>query len=438
VISLKIHTIGGYEKVGGNMTAVEVDRKIVILDMGADVERLVEGKKSIDGMDRKDAIKAGIVPDDSVIERRSRDVLAIVVGHGHHDHCRGVPKLARAYDCPVLATPFTASIIERVIRKDEGNVENDLIRIEPGETYQISKSFELEFIPITHSIPQSAVAVLRTSEGVVVYSPDFKLDEEPTLEDPVDYEKLEGLGEEGVKVYMVDCTRIDESGEARTEAEAKEELEDVLTEPCEEGRGVLLTTFSSHIARLKNIVEVNDGRRKVRMLGRSLKEYVGDADDLGLIDSSDFRALGHPTDIERILTKASEEKSEYLLVATGSQGEPNAVLPKIAEGDYPYSIDEEDLVVFSSDTIPTRINEMNRKTLEISLRRKGASIETEVHSHGHAKREDHRKMMQILQPEVVVPSHGGKEKLSSCARLARSEGAESVRISDNGKNIKIR
>lgn len=419
------------------MTAVEVDGEIVILDMGADIGQIVKIGENIEEMKTVDAIEANVVPDDFKIKERRDDVVGIVVGHGHQDHCRGIPKLAGAYNCPIIASPYTADIVERFIENDRENVSNEIVRMEPGNVFQISDNIELELVPITHSIPQSALTVLRTSEGNVVYSLDFKLDEEPTLGDPVNYRKLEELGEENVRVYIVDCTRADEPGETRSEIKTKYELKRVTSNAYADGGGVILTTFSSHIARLRNIIDANNGERKMVMLGRSLREYTEDAQNNGLINLSGVEVASYREEVENVLEEASRSKSDYLMVTTGNQGEPNAMLSRIAGGEYPYKIGDGDLVIFSSVTIPTAVNELNREYLKNRLRQEGAKLEVDVHSHGHTMGEDHRKMMRMLDPDIVVPAHGGGDKLSSCARLAREEGVESIRVSQNGAAISI-
>ncbi len=434
---MKIHTIGGYEKVGANMTAIEVDNQIVILDMGADIERLVEQGENIEEMKTVETIEANIVPDDSEIKERREDVVGIIIGHGHQDHCRGLPKLAGAYNCPIITTPYTANILERFIENDRENVNNEIVRMDPGETTQISDNFELEFVDITHSIPQAVLSLLKTPDGNVLYSLDFKLDEQPTLGNPVDYNKLEKIGKEGIETYIVDCTRADEPGKTRSERKTKLELRNLLNQAYQENRGTIVTTFSSHIARLNNILAANDNRRKVVLLGRSLKEYTRDAQKLDLIDLSNVRVASYRDEVENVLREISNQKHDYLLVTTGNQGEPNAMLSRIAANDYPYTVSKEDFVIFSSVTIPTSINEMNREYLKRTLKQKGAHVEVDIHSHGHAMRKDHRKMMEMIDPNTVIPAHGGKEKLSACANLAREVGVDSVQIASNGGLINV-
>lgn len=434
---MKIYTLSGYEKVGGNMTAVETNGKIVIFDMGADIERVVSQGVRLERMKTIEAIESGIVPNDSKIKRRRKDVVAIVVGHGHQDHCRGIPKLAGAYDCPIITAPYTADIIKRFTENDREHVKNRIIKMKPGETFQISNDCELEFVDVTHSIPHGVFSVLRTEEGLIVYSLDFKLDENPTLGEPIDYDKIKTLGEEGIKAYIADCTRTDESGKTKSEFETKIKLKDILSRANYNQEGIIITTFSSNIARLNNIIEANAGRREIVLLGRSLKEYTEDAKKHGLIDLSGVKVVSYQEEVENTLKEISKNKEGYLLVTTGNQGEPNAILSRIADREYPFSIDERDMVIFSSVTIPTPINELNRENLKRKLVQRGADIEINIHSHGHAKKEDQRNMINMLNPEIVIPAHGGKGKLSSCARVAREEGVDSVLVSRNNGEISL-
>lgn len=437
VTSMKIHTIGGYDKIGRNMTAVETNGKIVILDMGADIERIVEQGENFDSLKTIEAIESDVVPDDSQIKNRREDVEAIVVGHGHQDHSLGIPKLAGAYDCPILATPYTGDLIERFIENDREHVKNEIIRMEAGNTIQISDGIELEFVDMTHSIPQAVLPILRTEEGNVAYSLDFKLDEEPTMGEPINYSKLERLGDEGIRAYLADCTRADQPGKTDPEIKAKRELEKIISEAQNKKEGIIVTTFSSHIARLNNILAANNGKRKVVMFGRSLKEYTEDAESRGLIDLSGIEVASYRDRVQDLFEEVSRNKSDYLLIMTGNQGEPNAMLSRVASDEYPYSISHRDLVVFSSVTIPTPINELNREYLKRRLKQRGADIEVDVHSHGHARKEGHKKMLRMLRPETVIPAHGGKEKRSACARLAREEDVDSVRTSENGGVVSL-
>ncbi|KXB05152.1 hypothetical protein AKJ49_01400 [candidate division MSBL1 archaeon SCGC-AAA382A03] len=418
------------------MTAVEVCDELVILDIGADIERAKKKNKNFGDIDSDKAVEENIVPDDSNLRSRKENVVAIIIGHGHQDHCLGVPKLADDYNCPIIATPYTVSVIQRLLDNDKEDITNDLISLESGESMEISNNIDLEFAPAAHSIPQTVLPILRTCEGTIVYSLDFKFDENPTLEESLNEDKLKNLSREGVKALIVDCTRADEPGKADSESSVKNELENILDKTYEKDKGVIITTFSSHIERVKNIIEANEERREVIMLGRSLKEYVKDAEKHSLIDPSDIKITNNPFEIEKLLAKASKNKSEYLLLTTGSQGEPNAILPRIAKNKYPYNFEKNEMVIFSSTTIPTQINRLNTSLLKRRLEKEGVEVKDEVHSHGHAKREDQRKLFRLLEPETIIPAHGGKDKQTSCATLAEEEKIK-IKISKNKKTISL-
>ncbi|KXA94964.1 hypothetical protein AKJ36_01860 [candidate division MSBL1 archaeon SCGC-AAA259I07] len=220
------------------MTAVEIGGELVVLDVGADIERVKGEGKSLGDMKRGEAVEKKIVPDDSEIREREEDVVAIIVGHGHLDHCLGIPKLAGAYGCPIIATPFTISVIQRLVGDDREDIPNDLISLEPGESTNISDDIELEFIPVAHSVPQTVLPVLRTSEGTVVYSLDFKFGGNPPPGESLGEGELRELGGEGVEALIPDCTRADEPGNAGSEVSVKEKLKEILDRSYEDDEGV--------------------------------------------------------------------------------------------------------------------------------------------------------------------------------------------------------
>ncbi len=437
---MKLHAVGGYNEVGKNMTAVEVDGEIVIFDMGYDMETVVEEDNEIEQMTTTDTIKTGAIPDDSDIHDRKDDVKAIVVGHGHLDHVGAVPKLAGSYDCPVIATPYTMSIIERMAEEDRKSMDNELIKMEPGEKHDLSPDLTLEFVNITHSIPGSVLSVLHTPEGAAAYSLDYKLDDEPLLGDRPDYERMRELSENGVRLFIADATRVTEDEMGRSESEIRTQLRHVLDQSYHQGGAVFVTTFSSHIVRLSSILEANNGRRKVAFVGRSLKEYTTSADELDLIDLSNVEVASYRDEKEQLFSRIAENPEEWLVVCTGNQGEPNAVLTRLARGEHDLEIGEGDHVIFSSDVIPSPLNQANRYKVEKMMREAGAQVIKDVHASGHAKREDSRRMINLLKPENIVPASGTTQILASYAELAREEDYslnEDVFICENGNVLEI-
>ncbi|MFB6158577.1 MAG: MBL fold metallo-hydrolase [Candidatus Nanohalobium sp.] len=435
---MKVHTIGGYEEVGKNMTAVEVDGEVVIFDMGYDMENVVGSDEQIDELTTNQTLKTGAIPKDKQI--MDKNVVAIVIGHGHLDHVGAIPKLAGAYDAPILCTPFTEKIIRQGIEDDRKNINNQIISMDTGEEFQISGKMDLEFLHVNHSIPDATLSLLKTPEGDVIYGNDMKFDRRPVIGENTDIDRLKEAGEDGVKLMIPGTTSVEEDGRVPPEEAVKVELENVLNASYEAGGAVIITTFSSQIARLNSIIKANNGRRKIAFVGRSLKEYTTAAEEVGLIDLSEVEVVSYFDECDRLMSKVDGEREEWLVVATGNQGEPGAQMDKIASGTYGFEFNEGDHVIFSSRTIPTPPNEANRYNLEKKLSEQGVRLYKNVHTSGHAKKEDHRDFIKFLDPEHIIPSHGDIQKLGSYVELAREEGyslGEDVHLSENGKVIEI-
>jgi len=422
------------------MTAIEVDDEIVIIDMGYDMETVVQHDEEIEEMTTTSTIDIGAIPDDSMIHDKKDKVKAIIVGHGHLDHVGAVPKLAGSYDCPVIATPFTMSIAERMISEDRKNLDNDLKTLKAGQKYEISDDITLEFVNITHSIPGAVWPVLHTPEGTVIYSLDFRLDDDPIVGDPPDYDRMEELGENGIELFIGDSTHVEDEEKGVSEAAIATQFQHILDQSYEEGGAVVATTFSSHVERLTTILNANDGRRKVAFIGRSLKEYNRSAEEHGLIDLDDVEVVSWYDEVTDLLNQIAEERDEWLIVCTGNQGEPRAALTRIAKGDYPFQLREGDHVIFSSRVIPTPLNQANRYQAEQHIKEAGARMYKNIHTSGHAKREDLRDVLRYLEPENILPAHGTTQKLASFVTLARDEGYtlnEDVKLAENGNVIEF-
>lgn len=437
---MKVYTLGGYEEVGRNMTAVEVDGEVVIFDMGYDMEEVIGADGEVDQMTTNQTLETGAIPEDEVLYESDADVVGIVIGHGHLDHVGAIPKLAGAYDCPIYATPYTAKIVERMIDDDRKNIDNRIEVIEKGDREEISGQMTLEFAHVNHSIPDATLSLVDTPEGYVVYGNDMKIDQSPIIEETTDVDRLKEIGEEGVELMIPGTTRVDEPGRARSEESVAVELEDVLDSCYQAGGAVLFSTFSSQIGRLNSLIDANDGRRQIAFVGRSLKEYVQSAEELGLIDTSNIEIVSYFDECDDLMTKVDDEREEWLVVATGNQGEPGAQLDKMASGTYGFDFERGDHMIFSSQVIPTPQNRANRHKLEKKLKENGVRIYEDIHTTGHAHQEDHRDFIKFLDPENIVPSHGHIKKLASYVELARDEGytlEEDVFISENGRVIEI-
>ncbi|PKL66153.1 MAG: ribonuclease J [Methanobacteriales archaeon HGW-Methanobacteriales-1] len=436
-MEIEIIAIGGYEEVGKNMSAVRIGEEIIIFDMGIHLDRLhIHEDTDIDKMHSLDLIERGVIPDDTLMKDVNGKVKAIVFTHGHLDHIGAVAKLAHRYDAPIIATPFTMALIERVAKWERKfKFNNPLQILNSGEKCQISPDITLEFVRTTHSIPQAVTPALHTSEGIIVYSNDFKFDNHQKISPPPDYQRFLELGEKGVLSLIVDSTRAAEREEVKTHSEkiARIVLQDILEQPLKDDQGILITTFASHIERVQAICDiVGQSDRKMLLLGRSMERYCGLAEKMGILDLPKNASIyGSPKSINRALSLAEEKRSDYVLLTTGHQGEPDALLPRIANDKTSFLVQPGDNVIISAPIIPNPLNKANRNLLEMRLKSKGARIYTNAHVSGHAGREDHRDFLRMLNPAHLIPAHGNLEMLSAYAELAEEEG---YRI---GKNIHL-
>ncbi|MDD2778058.1 MAG: RNase J family beta-CASP ribonuclease [Methanocellales archaeon] len=439
-----IIAVGGYDEVGRNMTAIRYGEEIVIMDMGLRLDRVqIHEDAETEKMHSLDLIKAGAIPDDTIMNNIEGTVKAIVCTHGHLDHIGAIPKLAHRYNAPIISTPFTIELISQEIASEmKFGVENELRILNAGETYPITENISVEFIGGQHSIIDCVFAAIHTPQGIVLYANDFKLDRTPVLGDAPDFDRLKSLGKEGVVAMIAESTNVQRSGKTPSEQIARDLVTDVLVGTEETKSGVLVTTFSSHIARIKTIVEAANkmGRRPI-LLGRSMERYSEAAKRLGYIDfSAEVRGSRRSIDkaLKRVMT---DGKDEYLMILTGHQGEPGAVLSRIASESTPYEIEKGDKVIFSANVIPNPLSAANRYITETKLRMKGVRIYDNVHVSGHASREDHWELLRMVNPEQVIPSHGELSMTSAYAELAEEAGyvlGDTVHVLRNGQELCLR
>ena len=281
-----IVAVGGYNEMGRNMTAVIIGEDVIILDMGLRLDRVqIHEDVEIDKMHSLELIEMGAIPDDTIMKEVNGTVRAIVCTHGHLDHIGAIPKLAHRYNAPILATPYTAAIIKQQIEAERKfEVCNRVIPLSSGGTYQVTEDISIEFIRVQHSIIDCVLAAVHTPVGAILYACDFKLDRTPTMGEAPDFERLKTLGKEGVIAMIVESTNAGRSGKTPSEQIAKDMVRDVLLGTEESEVGMVITTFASHIARLKAIIEAAGEMGRIPILmGRSMERYVGAARDLGYL-----------------------------------------------------------------------------------------------------------------------------------------------------------
>ncbi|WP_255195819.1 ribonuclease J [Halorarius litoreus] len=448
-MEVEIATIGGYEEVGRQMTAVRAGDDVVIFDMGLNLSKvLIHDNVETERMHSLDLIDMGAIPDDRVMSDIEGDVQAIVPTHGHLDHIGAISKLAHRYDAPIVATPFTIELVKQQIEGEEKfGVQNDLVKMDPGEQMQIGDSgnVQLEFVNVTHSIIDAINPVLHTPEGAVVYGLDKRMDHTPVIGDPIDMKRFREIGREGAGVlaYIEDCTNAGRKGRTPSESVARRHLKDVMTSVEDYDGGIVATTFSSHIARVKSLVEfARDIDRQPVLLGRSMEKYSGTAERLGFIDfPGDVGMYGHRKSVDRTFKRIMNEgKENYLPIVTGHQGEPRAMLTRMGRGETPYELDEGDKVIFSARVIPEPTNEGQRYQSEKLLGMQGARIYDDIHVSGHLREEGHYAMLDALEPKHVIPAHQDMKGFAPYVDLAAKKGYQlgrDLHVTRNGNIIQL-
>ncbi|NQU98136.1 MBL fold metallo-hydrolase [Candidatus Woesearchaeota archaeon] len=436
-MALEIIPIGGFSEIGRNCAALKVDDEVVILDLGLHMEKYIEYTDSDDivDMSSKSLMDIGAIPDVRTLGNLSKKVVAVCLGHAHLDHMGAVPFLGNKFDCPIYGAPFTMEVLKAMIKDQKIDLRNDLIEQKENSRFRVSKNIEIEFINVTHSTPHAVLIAVHTKYGVVLYANEFKLDEHPTLGNKTNIQRLKELK---IKALIVDCLYSTNPTKTPSEMIAKQMLKEILLENDTKGRNIFVTTFSSHIARVKTIKEI--GRkmgRKVVFLGRSLAKYALAAQDANITNFSDITIVKYSSKVKKFLSKLSNT-DKYLFVVTGHQGEPKAILSRIINNGF-FNFKPGDMVIFSCHIIPVPINYDNRKKLEDSIKQKHVRIFRDIHVSGHASREDQRDFFAITKPEFIIPIHGDIPRMEAMKELALEEGykEKDVFLLKNKEIIKI-
>jgi len=420
---LRVMVVGGLEEIGRNCTIMEYGDDIIIIDLG-----LQFPEEDMPGIDY-------IIPNISYLRGKEKNIRGVIITHAHYDHIGGIPHLI-----PVLGYPpmYGLPLTNAIIKKRQEDYKN----LRPLNIHNVSLQdklklgiFELEFFHLNHNIPDSMGVVVRTPEGAVIHTGDWKFDYQPVAGDqPADLQKIARIGSEGVLALLTDSTNASQPGHQISESEIGTNLEDIIAKA--KGR-LIIGTFSSLLSRIKQIVEIAERLGKVIAIdGFSLKSNLEIAKELGYIKINQKTLV----DIKNI-EKYPPEK--VLIICTGAQGEKNAALMRIANGEHrSVTLKDGDTVVFSSSVIPG--NERTVQRLKDTLFRKGAEIihyqMMDVHAGGHAKADDVKLMIKLLNPKYFVPIHGNHFLLRYNGKVAESTGfiKENIFIADNGQVIEFK
>jgi ribonuclease J len=422
--TLRVLPLGGLGEIGKNMTVVEHDDRIVVVDVG-----LRFPTPEMVGIDL-------VLPDFSYLRERARDIEAIVVTHGHEDHLGALPWVLRELAAhggtpPVYGGPLTLAMARSKLEEHKLK-DVELQDVAPGESLELGP-FELELIHMTHSIPDSSAVALGSELGTVLITGDYKFDQTPVDGPPADVSRLAELGREGVLLLCGDSTNVDRPGFSPSESGVGPHLEEAFAR-CE-GR-IVVTSFASNIHRVQQVVDAAHALdRKVSLVGRSMRKNVAIGQRLGHIEVPDGMLVG-----PREINDFPDER--VVIISTGSQGEPLSALRRMAYRDHPQvQLRGGDTVIFSATPVPGNERAVN-ETID-RLYHIGCDVITPqdapVHASGHGYAEEVKLMLNLVRPRYVMPFHGDFKRLRLHAQLAEAVGVppEDIFQGDNGLPLDI-
>ena len=413
--TLRIVPLGGLGEVGKNMMSIEYGRNILIIDAG-----IMFPESDMLGIDY-------IIPDWQYLRDKKDRIGAIVITHGHEDHIGGLSHFLEEFNVPVYATRLTRGLIEVKLKQKHMLEEAKLHTFAPGDVIDVGP-FTIEPYHVCHSIPDGVGLGITTPAGLIVHSGDFKFDHTPVDGWPTDYAKLAEFSGRGVLALLSDSTNADSPGNTQSEAVLDDAFHQVMRQAP--GR-VIVATFASLISRIQQVVDVATRHdRKIAIAGRSMVENTKMARELGYLDIPE----GTLVTLDEIRGLPARK---IVIMATGTQGEPTAVLNRLAIGQHrSLRVQEKDTVVLSSHTIPGNEELIHRVVNR--LFQKGADVYYDpmaaVHVSGHASQEEQKLLINLLRPRYFVPIHGELRHLKQHGKIARQLGipAENIAVVENG------
>jgi ribonuclease J len=416
--ALDVVPLGGLGEFGMNMMAIVWGDTAIVVDAG-----VLFPEPELLGVEL-------IIPDTRFLQQFGGQVVGLVLTHGHEDHIGGVPYLMPHVDGPVFGTPFTLALIENKLRQ-HGIAADRLRPIKPREVVEAGP-FRIEFLRVTHSMPDCVALAIHTPVGTIVHTGDFKIDQTPLDGESLDLHRLAELGSSGVLALFGDSTNVDRKGFTGSEVEVTDAFEEILTGA--KGK-VVVAMFASSIYRMQILVDLAEQfGRKVAFVGRGVVENTATAARLGL--------LNIPPGVQIRDTEVRNYPSQDVLcLCTGSQGEPQAALPRIAINDHRHvNLQPDDVVVFSARSIPGNEKAIGRVMNHVA--RRGAEVIYDgmkhVHVSGHGSEEELKLMLSLVRPKYFVPIHGEYRQLAGHARVAAQVlPRTSVLLAEDGDLIRF-
>lgn len=419
--SIKVAFLGGLNEIGKNITLFECEGEIVLIDCG-----MAFPDGDMLGVDL-------VIPDFTYIEQNIDRVRGLVVTHGHEDHIGGIPFLLSKMNIPIYGTPLTIGLLSNKLKEHSLYNSAKLNVVNAGKRVKMG-CFEVEFIHVNHSIPDSCAIALHTPAGVVVHSGDFKIDCTPFVGNMIDLHSFARLGNEGVLAFLCESTNADRPGYTATEQTVTSSLDSLFRDAIRSR--IIIATFASNVNRVQQIIDCAEKYgRKVAFSGRSMVNYMKVAEELGYLKIPENMII----DID-MLSRYNPE--QVVLITTGSQGEPMSALSRMAYSDHrKVVVGEGDFIIISANPIPG--NEKTVGNVVDELLKRGCKVIYEgmydVHVSGHACQEELKILQKLVNAKYFIPVHGEQKHLRKNAELAQSLGVDkkNIYIGDIGSQIEI-
>ncbi|HOA34138.1 MAG TPA: ribonuclease J [Clostridiales bacterium] len=418
---VKIAFLGGLNEIGKNMTLIEYDDDIIIIDCG-----LAFPDSDMLGVDL-------VIPDFTYVERNADKLKGVLITHGHEDHIGGLAFLLKTVKVPVYATKLSIGLIEGKLKEHKILEDAKLNVIKPGQKFKLGK-FEIEAIHVNHSIPDSVSYAIKCDAGTILHTGDFKIDTTPIDGEVIDLSRFAELGKEGVLCMLSDSTNAEREGYSASESKVGDSFGNLFSKAGK--RRLIIATFASNIHRIQQIIDVaHKTGRKVALSGRSIEYVVKISTELGYLNIPEGLLIG----IEKI---NNYNDDQLVIITTGSQGEPMSALTRMAMSEHrKVDIGANDYVIISATPIPG--NEKTVSKVINELIKLGAEViyekMHEVHVSGHAYQEELKLMMALVKPKYFIPIHGEQKHLRKHAALAELIGipSENIVIADIGSQVEF-
>ncbi len=400
--NLKVMFLGGIGEIGKNMTVLEYSKDIIVIDCGVEFPT-----SDLLGIDL-------VVPDITYLVQNKEKIRGFLITHGHEDHIGSIPYVVNEINAPIYASKMTCGLIKKKMEEHK-RVEYKTIAVKAKQKITLG-CFEIEFIHVNHAIPGAFALAIKTPVGMVVHTGDYKIDLTPIYDEKFDLHTFAELGKQGVLLYMSDSTNAEREGYSLSERVVGDTLEKLFIE--NKDRRMIVAAFASNVDRMQEVINLAERyKRKVILTGRSMVNVTDVATQIGEMKINKDNII----DVDKM---KNFKDSEILILSTGSQGEPNSALSRMAAGEFKgIEIGDNDIVIFSSSPIPGNEKSVNNIINKLIMR--GAKVIysqlEQVHASGHACKEEMKLMLNLVRPKFFIPVHGEQKHL-----LAQRETAITV------------